>query len=57
MAAITAEQREKIRSARDPYKAATEHNERVKQLAKPGECGGCFGAGTGRRCCICGGER
>jgi hypothetical protein len=57
MATITEADRKKIRSAPDPYKAATEHNRRAKLLAPKGKCGGCFGAGTGTCCCICGGER
>jgi hypothetical protein len=57
MAAITEEQRTAIRSAPDPYQAAQEHNDRARLLAPEGECGGCFGAGTGTHCCICGGRR
>jgi hypothetical protein len=47
----------RVRLAAGDYQAATEHNRRVQLLAPEGKCGGCYGAGTGPRCRICGGRR
>ncbi len=37
--------------------AAETHNRNVAAKAAPGQCGGCYGAGIGGRCSICGGVR
>lgn len=57
MAIITNDERRAILAAPDFYRAATEHNRRAQQRAEPGECGGCYGAGKGVNCCICGRKR
>lgn len=57
MATITKRERAEILRSADFFAAAEEHNRQARKRAKPGECGGCFGAGTGANCCICGGKR
>lgn len=44
--------------AKGNTKPATDFNRQVQEKAKNSDrCGGCIGAGTGGRCCICGKAR
>lgn len=51
---------EKIREdieKRGDFTAAFAHNRTTGATSLDQECGGCFGAGLGARCCMCGGKR
>jgi hypothetical protein len=57
MAAIAPERQAAASPVEDFYRAVRAHNDRARLLAREGRCGGCIGAGRGRRCLICGGLR